>query len=392
MKEAMKPLYLNPGREKRVLRGHRWIFSSEISNRLSDYEPGSWVEVFSSKGVLLGSGYINPHSLIAVRLVCSPGEKPTAEFFHDLIENAVNRRKVFYPGSDCYRAVYGESDRLPGLVIDRYGEVLVYQITTLGMSRLEPLLQEVMMDLFHPEAVVYRHDTQVRTLEGLPLVKGVWFGELPRSHRVTLDGLELQINPLEGQKTGYYLDQRDNRLSIRRWVREKKVLDLFCYDGAWGLTAASAGAGEVTGVDQSAGAIERARSNALRNRLEDRCRFKAEEAFTFLKSIDKGAFDLIILDPPAFAKTKSSVPEAQKGYTDLNRRALLALKPGGILVSCSCSYHIGEDLFQEILLRAAQASGRQLRVLEARGQALDHPVLLAMPETRYLKCYVLEVV
>lgn len=388
----MKSLHLNPGREKRLLRGHRWIFSNEIAGNLSDYEPGSWVEVSSGKGVLLGSGYINPHSLIAVRLVCPPGQSPTRDFFHGLLENAAARRKILYPDADCYRLIYGESDGLPGLVIDRYGDILVYQITTLGMARIEPLILELLTEIFRPRALVFRHDTRMRTLEGLPLEKGIFSGEIPDPCWVTIDSTEFQLNPLEGQKTGHYLDQRENRKALHRWVREKRVLDLFCYDGAWGLTAASAGAGEVVGVDQSAGAIERAQANAIRNRLERRCRFQVGDGFTFLRNMEKGSFDIIILDPPAFAKTKSDVPEAQKGYTDLNRRALLALKPGGILVSCSCSYHLGEDLFQEVLLRAAQASGRQLRLLEARGQAADHPVLLAMPETRYLKCYFLEVI
>jgi len=174
-------------------------------------------------------------------------------------------------------------------------------------------------------------------------------------------------------------------------VRGKRVLDLFCYNGAWSLSAVAAGAGEVLGVDQSSEAVLQARSNAIRNGMDDRCRFMEDEAFHFLKNVEKGSYDVIILDPPAFAKTKRARPEAQKGYTDLNRRALLALNPGGLLISCSCSYHMNADIFREAILQAAQASSRQLRLLETRGQALDHPVLLAMPETRYLKCYFLEV-
>ncbi|MGV8073219.1 MAG: class I SAM-dependent rRNA methyltransferase [Syntrophobacteraceae bacterium] len=388
----MEPLYLKAGSERRILQGHRWIFSNEISSRLSDYEPGSWVEVFSSKGVLLGSGYINPKSLIAVRLVCRPGRKPSPDFFYDLIKrSSENRSSTYYPGSSCYRAAFGESDGLPGLIVDKYDKVIVYQITTLGMSAMEPLVQELLQDIFQPEALVFRHDIQVRALEGLPLCKGVAFGELPEEYQVDLDGVRYKVDVLHGQKTGLFLDQRDNRRSLRRWVEDKKVLDLFCYNGAWSLTAASAGARETTGVDQSPDAVAQAGANALLNGSDNRCRFIEEDALHFLKNTERGSFDIVILDPPAFAKAKNALPEAKKGYIDINRRAMLATKPGGMLVSCSCSYHVTDDLFRELLLQAAQAGGRQLKLLEARGQASDHPVLLAMPETRYLKCYFLEV-
>jgi 23S rRNA (cytosine1962-C5)-methyltransferase len=392
MQSDLKSVYLLPGREKRLLQGHRWVFSNELASHPSEFEPGSWVSVFTSKGVCFGSGYINPHSLIAVRLVCRPHEQPSREFFGERLKKAAERREtLFYPDSPCIRLVYGEADGLPGLIVDRYGEVLVYQITTLGMSLKEGLLRELLLDLFRPQALVFRNDTSVRTLEGLPLEKGVAHGELPDPCWINIDGLEFLIDPVNGQKTGFYLDQRDNRRTLRRWAKGRRVLDLFCYNGAWGLSAAAAGAREVVGIDQSSEALEQARHSAARNHLETVCRFDQEEAFFLLRSLKKGAFDLIILDPPAFAKTRSTLSQARKGYTDLNRRALLALEPGGILVSCSCSYHLSEEAFREVLLNAALASGRQLRMLEARGQALDHPVLLAMPETRYLKCTILEV-
>jgi 23S rRNA (cytosine1962-C5)-methyltransferase len=390
--ETMNTLNLLPGAERRLLQGHRWVFSNEIADGLKECEPGSWVKVLTSKGVPLGSGYVNPHSLIAVRLVCPPGKHPDRAFFVALFQRAVRHRQRIYPGSECYRLVYGEADGLPGLVVDRYGDVLVYQITTLGMARLEPLLQEILLEEFKPQALIYRHDNQVRALEALEITRGVAHGQVPPEFWVGIDGLECLVDPLEGQKTGVYLDQRDNRRALAPWVEGRRVLDLFCYDGAWALTAARLGAREVMGVDRSAGAITRALRNAERNRLADRCRFHQGDVLAFLKDVEKGSFDLVILDPPAFTKTKKNLAEAQKGYIDLNRRALRALPTGGVLVSCSCSYHLSEDLFHTVLLRAAQADGRQLRVLEARGQALDHPVLLAMPETRYLKCYFLEVI
>lgn len=388
----MKPIYLHAGRERRLLRGHRWIFSNEISSPLSDFDPGSWVEVFSSKGASFGSGYINPKSLIAVRLVCPPGQEPTKSFFVDLLRKAVRRREAIYPDSVCYRIVYSESDGFPGLVVDRYGEVFVYQINTLGMALLEHLLQEVMLEVLSPKTLLYRNDTSIRTLEGLPLEKGIAYGSLPEPYWVTLDESEFGVDFLEGQKTGLFLDQRENRRALKRWAKGRKVLDLFCYDGGWSLAAVLAGAEEATGVDQSSKAIARARANASRNGCDSRCTFLEGDVFSYMKKVEKGRFDLIILDPPAFAKSKSALVEAQKGYIDLNRRALLALNSGGMLVTCSCSYHMNEELMQEVILKAAQAAGRQLRLLEARGQAPDHPMLLAMPETRYLKCFFLEVV
>jgi 23S rRNA (cytosine1962-C5)-methyltransferase len=387
----MKALFLHPGPERRILQGHRWVFSNEIANSLAEYEPGGWAQVFSSKKVLLGTGYVNPHSLIAVRLVCPPGKEPDRDFFTDLLDRAGRYRARVYPGSACHRLVYGESDGLPGLVVDRYGDILVYQITTLGMARLEPLLQELLVEHFKPNALVYRNDTPVRTLEDLELVKGIAYGELPEETWAPLHGVEFQVDPLEGQKTGLYLDQRDNRQALGPWVTGKRVLDLFCYDGAWALAAAAGGAREVMGVDRSPSAILRAQANARHNGLDAVCRFHQADVVTTLKDLVKGSFDVVIVDPPAFAKNKRALADAQKGYIDLNRRALLALAPGGLLVSCSCSYHLSEELFRGVLLRAAQASGRLLRIVEARGQALDHPALLAMPETRYLKCYFLEV-
>ncbi len=389
----MKPLTLNPGGEKRILRGHKWIFSNEIADPLNYFEPGGWVEVFSHKGRNLGYGYINPRSLIAVRLLAGPGREPQPDFITRRLDAANQRRRTeLYPGAQCYRVVYGESDGLPGLVVDRYGRLVVYQITTLGMSRLEPEVQAAIHEVLKPEILVYRNDSPVRLLEGLPLSKGLAHGEFRENLRVELDGLHYLINPIEGQKTGMYLDQRDNRRMLKPFVQDKKVLDLFCYNGAWSLTAAAAGAAEVLGIDESKAAIEQAEVNAQENGLASQCRFEAREVFQALKELPRNSFDVVVVDPPAFVKTKSALLEAKKGYTDLNRRALLTLKPGGILVSCSCSFHLDEASFREVLLKASQASGRELRLLEARGQSKDHPVLLAMPETHYLKCYLLQVV
>jgi 23S rRNA (cytosine1962-C5)-methyltransferase len=386
----MKPLRLHPGRERRILQGHRWVFSNEIADPVHDFEPGSWVEVFTAKGLSIGTGYINPASLIAVRLVCPPGKKPDENFFRQALLDAVGFRQSIYPGAESCRLVFGESDRLPGLVVDRYGDVLVYQAATLGMAGVEELMRQLLIELFRPAALVFRNDSPSRALENLPLEKGVAYGNLPGELPVRIEGIRYEVDVLNGQKTGMFLDQRDNRSAAKRWMDGKKVLDLFCYNGAWALSAVAAGAAEATGVDQSVHAIEQARRNAEANGFSGRSNFIVADVFDYLKRTPRASFDVIVLDPPAFAKTRAALPEARKGYTDLNRRALLALKPGGILITCSCSYHMSEELFREVLVSAGQASGKRLRLLQVRGQALDHPALPAMPETRYLKCFIVE--
>ncbi|MEN6473138.1 MAG: class I SAM-dependent rRNA methyltransferase [Syntrophaceae bacterium] len=383
-------VHLLKGCERRLLKGHRWIFSNEIAGGLKDLSPG-WVQVVSAKGLELGIGYLNPHTLIAIRLVCRPGETPTPEFFRRRLAEAALRRQELYPGAEALRLVYGEADGLPGLIIDRYAGVLVYQITTLGMSLIEERLRELLIATFKPQALVYRNDTKARTIENLPLEKGVAYGRIPEPLQVRMHDLVFELDALEGQKTGFFLDQRDNREALRRWAHGKTVLDLYCYDGAWSLAAASAGASETIGVDQSGAAIARAARNASLNNL-DQCRFIEDDVIVFLKNLGRRTFDVVVLDPPAFAKTRSAAEQAMKGYIDANRRALLALSPGGLLVSCSCSYHMSEEDLKTAILRASQASGKGLRLLESRGQALDHPALLAMPETKYLKCLILQVV
>lgn len=387
----MHELVVKRSCERRLLQGHRWVFSNEVESPLKNFSPGQWVQVVSVSGHRWGTGYVNPHSLIACRIVAPPGTEPTPAFFEEKLRRAVAFRERIYPGQKVYRAVYGESDGLPGLVVDRYDTAWVMQTTTAGMAAMEPMICEALVRGQGAHVVVARNDTSRRALEGLPLSKGILYGAAPGSLEVTLHGLKVHVDPLDGQKTGLFLDQRDNREAVRRYVSGAQVLDLFCYQGLWSLVAAASGAERVLGVDQSREAVQRAERDARDNGLSDRCRFQTADVLDFLKRAGRESVDVLIMDPPAFAKTRASLPNAFKGYTDLNRRAMLALRRGGILVTCSCSYHLGEDAFYEMLLRAAQAAGRSLRLLEARGQALDHPVLLAMPETRYLKCAVLEV-
>ncbi len=387
----MQELVVNKSCERRLLQGHRWVFSNEMESPLKRFAPGEWVRVVSTSGRHWGTGYVNPHCLIACRLVGPSNMAPSPDFFAERLHKAVAFREKIYPGQRVYRAVYGESDGLPGLVVDRYDSAWVMQVSTAGMAAVESMVCEALVRLFQPHAVVARNDVSARILEGLPSEKRILHGTVDYPFSVSVHGVTVQVDLLEGQKTGLFLDQRDNREALRRYVEGAEVLDLFCYQGLWSLVAAQAGAVRVLGVDASQDALKRAAKDAEANGLKERCHFQVSDVLDFLKRTPRESYDVIIMDPPAFAKTKSALPNAVKGYTDLNRRAMLALRRGGLLVTCSCSFHLREEAFYEMLVRAGQAAGRSLRLLEARGQALDHPVLLGMPETRYLKCAFLEV-
>jgi 23S rRNA (cytosine1962-C5)-methyltransferase len=385
----MQTVRLKKGCEKRIVRGHKWVFSNEIADPLKTFSPG-WVGIYSYKEAFLGTGYLNPHSLIAVRIFSGKEEAPDSDFFSKRIAEASDRKKKLYPGSNTCRIIYGESDGLPGLIIDRYGEVYVCQANTWCMSEHQDTIKDCIIELFSPEALVFRNDSRARLLEGLVQEKFIAYGSLPKRAYVRMNGLNFDVDVLNGQKTGLFLDQRDNREALRKYVPGGSVLDFFCYDGAWALVAKLSGASSVTGIDSSSFAVERARNNASLNSLD--CEFIAAEALDVLKSLNRNSQDMIILDPPAFAKSKKDLPDAMRGYIDINRRALLALKPGGILASCSCSYNMSAEDFHDVILKASLSAGKELRLLESRGQALDHPVLLAMPETAYLKCLILQAV
>jgi 23S rRNA (cytosine1962-C5)-methyltransferase len=389
----MLRLILRPGHDRRIRAGHPWIFSNEIDRIDGIPSGGDAVLVFSSRGDCLGTAYYNPHSLIAARLLSRKQETiDTVDFFLDRLKASHDYRRRLYGDLDAVRLVHGEGDDLPGLVVDRYGEVLSVQFLTLGMEKRREQILLALRELLAPAAIVARNDVGVRELEGLPQQVELLYGELPPQVLIDEHGLRFRVDVTGGQKTGHFLDQKENHLALRGRVEGERVLDLFCYSGNWSVHAASFGAREVTGVDISAGALALAQENARLNDLQSACSFVRADVFDLLRDWGRTGerFGTVILDPPAFVKSKKKLPEAIRGYLTINRRAMELVAPGGYLFTCSCSHHLQREIFLDLLRQAAAQAGRNARLLELRGQAFDHPVLLACPETDYLKCAVLQ--
>jgi len=382
-------IVLKPRADRRIRGGHLWVFANEIADpRVSDLEPGSIHELRDAAGEFLGVVYANPSSLIAARILSRRKTSIDAGFFLDRIQTAADFRRRLLPDRTCYRVVFGESDLLPGLIVDRYGDIAVVQVLTTGMERLLDEIVAAITEVLAPAGVYLRNDSSFRLLEGLPLEKRLLAGTVPERVEIESGGLRFAIDVVNGQKTGFFLDQESNRELMYRYVTPgTKVLDLFCYTGAWALHALAADADHATGVDSSRGALELATHSASLNNFTDRFLAVRDHAVDFLKKT-RESWDLVVVDPPAFIKTRSQMREGKKGYIDVNRRALRHLRSGGILVTCSCSHHIDLNVLEEILISASRQSGRTLRIVDVRGQGPDHPVLLDMPETRYLKVFV----
>ncbi len=386
----MKTVKLKKKEERRILRGHPWVFSNELERTSEVFSPGELVDVLDAGGRFIGRGYLNPHSLIAVRILTRREERIDLVFFRRKIAAARSLRAMLNFG-DSFRAVYGEGDGLPGLIVDKYADTLVVQSTTAGIDRLQDIVLTALKDEYEPQAIVLRNDTASRELEGLPLETRVAHGSVTDLVTIEESGIRYRVDVLEGQKTGFFFDQRENRQALHDIVRGRRTLDCFCYVGAWSLSAARFGASEVTGIDSSQKAVDLATGNAELNGLS--VRFMTADVFDELRRLEKQheKFGCVILDPPAFVKSRAKVREALKGYKEINLRGMKLLEPGGVLVTCSCSHHIDQDLFMEMLIDAAHSAGRQARLLEMRSQARDHPMLLAARETQYLKCAILMV-
>ncbi len=386
-------MVLAPGRDERVRAGHLWIYRTEIARIDGTPEDGDAVAVATATGRFLGTGLLNTRSQIAVRLLTQDDRDLDPAFFRARLDSALSLRLRITAGTTACRLVFSEGDFLPGLIVDRYGDVLVMQTLTLGMDRRKEMLARLLCDLVHPRGIYARNDPSVRLHEGLPREKRWLVGDGPAEVEIEEDGLRFMVDVEQGQKTGFFLDQRENRRRVADLARDGAVLDCFAYTGAWGIHAAHGGARDVTGIEISDDAVALAARNAARNGVAGRCRFVRENAFDALRRLvrDGARFDLVILDPPAFVPTRRALAGGLAGYKEINLRALKLLRPRGWLVTCSCSYHVDEVRLRETVLEAARDAGRTLRLVESRFQAGDHPVHPAMPETRYLTCLILDV-
>ena len=380
---------LRRGRDARARAGHLWVYAGEIERVLGDPEPGSAVQVVDARGEFLGGGYYNPASTIAVRLMTrDPDEAFGPDLLRRRIEAALDYRDRIGLSGEAMRLVSSDGDNLPGLTVDRYRDQLVVQIGTLGIDRLRPDLTTILAELLSPRGIYERSDLPTRSHEGLAPVTGVLHGDVPETVEVEMDGIRLEAPIRSGQKTGLFLDHRSNRAAVGLFARGRRVLDVFCNTGGFGLSALKGGATEATLVDSSAEALAAAKRNAERNGVAERAHCVERNAFDLLKELDRQGerFDLVVLDPPAFTKSRDSVDAARRGYKEINLRALRLASSGGIVVTASCSYHISPEAFLDILVDAAADAGREVTLLSFGGQGPDHPVNLAMPETRYLKC------
>ena len=386
-----KNIVLKKNEERRIQNGHQWVFSNEIHAVNGAPKSGDIVEIVRHDMKRLGVGFYNPHSLIAARFLSPDEEEIDFKFFEKRLLAALSLRKKLYPKSATFRVVHGESDFLPGLIIDKYNEYLSVQTFSAGMDSRLTLICDVLVSIFSPRGIVERNESPLRTLEDLPLRKGTVRGTVEPTI-IDLDDLKFRIDLLEGQKTGFFLDQRENRSALRRFAKDANVLDCFCNEGGFGLYAAHYGAKCVTGVDSSEFAIEKSKVNANLNNLHN-IAFNCTDAFAALASDveQKKKYDIVVVDPPSFAKNKKTVATAAKGYKEVNTGALRLLNSGGILATASCSHHVSEEMFLNVIMNSGVKADRKLRLLHIGGAAPDHPTLPAMPETKYLKFAILSV-
>lgn len=446
-------IVLNKQRKKRMEQGHPWIFRSEVDRIEGEPAPGSLVPIHNHKGAYLATGYYNPQSQIVSRVVShTPIADMDAAFFADRLARCLELRRRFVTNTDSFRLVHGEADMLPGLVVDKFADVLVVQLLTLGMDLRRDAIVQALVDVMRPSGIYERSDVPVRELEGLPQTKGLMYGQCPRHVRIVENGLQLEVDIEQGQKTGYFFDQRENRASIaplmtgwgRRSGIELKenpdnggkvpvnangkvvtfpywdgatVLECFSHTGSFTLHACKYGAKKVTCLDISEHAIDSARRNVALNGFEDRVEFVVADAFDYLREQVRGAderslrgqaaekkvdtskpleksgrtWDVVILDPPAFAKSRGAVEGACRGYKDINLHGMRLVNEGGFLVTASCSYHMKPELFLQTIHEAAADAGKTLRLIEWRAAGKDHPHVLGVDEGNYLKFAVFEV-
>jgi 23S rRNA (cytosine1962-C5)-methyltransferase len=391
--EASARIILKKGKEKAILQGHPWVFSGAVGKLEGDASPGSLGEVYSKGGRFLGLGHLSPHSQIIVRLLTRKKEEIQTEFFRERITLAAGlREKYLKEKTNAYRMINGEGDLLPGLILDRYGETLVLQTLTAGMECLKKGLVELLADLYHPRSIYERSDVATRKEEGLPEASGLLYGEeIPSRIEIEEYQCRFKVDVQKGQKTGLYLDQRENRHLLGRWSDGKNILDCFCYTGAFSVHGGTGNARELTLVDSSEEALSMAEEHMELNHLKNiPHQLLRGDAFEILRALEP-RYDIVILDPPPFARRKVQLSGASRGYKDLNLQAFRLLKKDGFLFTFSCSHHVHWDLFQKIVFSAALDAGKSVQILSRRGHPIDHPFNLFHPEGEYLKGFICRV-
>ena len=387
----MYSVYLKKGEEKRILNGHSWVYANEVAKIEGKDKNGSLASVFTHDGRFIGKGYINHLSKILVRIfIRDENQVDDKAFYLERLKNANDFRKNL--GYDnCYRMVFAEADDIPALIVDKYDEYLSVQFLSLGIDKMKKLIVECLVDLFAPKGIYERSDVAVRVKEGLTETKGVIYSEVPDRIIITENGLKMAVDVKNGQKTGYFLDQKENRYAARRYCKDGEVLDCFCNSGGFSLNCATV-AKSVTAVDVSRTALDSVEENASLNNLTN-VRTLQGDVFEVLRNYRKEnkVFDLVILDPPAFCKSASEVKDAYRGYKDINVLGMKLVRSGGFLISASCSHYMTLPLFEKMLAESAKESGRRVRQIEIKTQAPDHPALVNAEETSYLKFFVLQV-
>ncbi|MEW5924959.1 MAG: class I SAM-dependent rRNA methyltransferase [Candidatus Zixiibacteriota bacterium] len=387
-------LVLKPKEDRRIRAGHLWIFSNEIAEMRGVDANGDLVDVFRAEGQFVGRAYYNRNTLIAARLLSRHDDEINTAFFVKHFRKAKEYRESVMGDIRSGRLIYSEGDLLPGLIVDRYEDWLVVQIFTAGMERLRDFIIESLIEVYAPKGILLRNDTSYRELEGLLSGVEIVFGEVPLRITIEEAGVRFVVDPYEGHKTGFYFDQRDTRTAARKIAPGRKVLDCFSYTGGFAVNYALGGASSVLAIDESESVLSLLDENSRLNGVENIITFERANCFERLRklALDGERFDLITLDPPAFVKSKSKLKTAISGYREINMTAMKLLSPGGILVTCSCSMNLTDEAFQSLLRTAARDARRGFRIRSFITQSADHPILQAMPETQYLRCYILEAI
>ncbi|KAF0213012.1 MAG: Fmu (Sun) domain-containing [Ignavibacteria bacterium] len=388
----MRKVILKKNEERRIRQGHLWVFSNEIDKREDSPQTGDLVQIYDSKGSFVASGFYNANSLIAVRVISKEEKFSVEELIEKRILSAYNYRKSVYPNRDSFRLVFSESDFLPGLIIDKYNDTFVLQVYSAGIEKNINVVVDTLISKLNAKNIFTKHDEYFRTLEGLPVEDKIYLGTA--IEEIISDGkLKYKINFEKGQKTGFYFDQCDNREFFGKFCKDKTVLDCFCNSGGFGLHAAANGSSKVTFVDSSANEIENVKNNRALNELTNEAEYVCSDVFDYLEKCvaEKKKFDIVNIDPPAFAKSKKNLPKAIKAYEKLNRLALEVVKDSGFVFSSSCSHHLKKEDFVDTIRAAAVKANKNIQLIYTNGASMDHTSLPAMNETEYLKFHVIKV-